>query len=123
MRAFTIAEYMEAWLELPGVDRIVCVAEGAEQAGVRLELYSESRLRAQLRGRHCMMGPNHLMVAWSKVARGASEDSLVDIRIRRMRRSCLVILRHTQLGTSRKTLWNPNVWQRSLEKLADLLER
>ncbi len=122
MHALTIPEYIEAWMEFPGIERIACIAEGKEQAGVRLELYTAGKLRAQVRGRHCIMAPTHLMVAWSNVNRGASDDSLVDIRIRRMRQGCLVVLRHTQLGTSRKTLWNSTVWQRSLEKLSHLLE-
>jgi hypothetical protein len=46
LQALMIPEYMEAWIEVPGAERIACVAEGSEPGSFRLEVYTADKRRA-----------------------------------------------------------------------------
>jgi uncharacterized protein YndB with AHSA1/START domain len=122
LQALMIPEYMEAWIEVPGAERIACVAEGSEPGSFRLEVYTADKRRALICGRHTLVTPNQLRSEWTRVVAGGSEESVLDIRLNKLRQACLLRLRHTQFGAGSSSPRDLPSWQSSLEKLARLLE-
>jgi uncharacterized protein YndB with AHSA1/START domain len=123
LHALTIPEYLEAWIEMPGVHRIACRAEDAAGTRFRFDLCDPVHVRSTIRG-HCLEStPQRLKYAWTRSGVKSHSESLVDIRIKSCKRRCMVGLRHSGLSSAQDAMWYTTMWQRSLAKLCLLLER
>ena len=120
--ALTIPEYLEAWIEMPGVHRLACDAEDAG-TGFCFDLCDPVQVRSSIHG-HCLVStPQHLRYAWTKSGGKGRGKSLVDIRVKICKRRCVVGVRHSGLSCAQDAMWYTTMWQRSLANLCRLLER
>jgi hypothetical protein len=97
--------------------RSYCFATVTVQADIRRVLQA-----LMICGRHTLVTPNQLRSEWTRVVAGGSEESVLDIRLNKLRQACLLRLRHTQFGAGSSSPRDLPSWQSSLEKLARLLE-
>ena len=120
--ALTIPEYMEAWMVIPGADRVTCVGEDRSEVNFRLDLCCSKNVHAPIHCHRILATTEHLKFAWRRVDSEGKGQSIVDIRIRQRKAVCIVSVRHTGFSDVAEATWHSVLWLSSLNKLRRLLE-
>ena len=121
--ALSTPEYMEAWLQLPGADRIQCHSEQRSFDRFRIDMFSSNTMILSVHGRCLLSKPNRVTYLWEKNCVGLRPRSLVEISLLGGPNRCTLKLEHRGLSNEGDREWHSMMWQLSLNKLSILMER
>jgi uncharacterized protein YndB with AHSA1/START domain len=121
--ALSTPEYMEAWLQLPGAERIECHAEQRSFDRFRIDLFSANTRMTSIYGSCLLLKPNRVTYLWEKTCVGFRPRSLVEMTLVGSSNRCTLRLKHFGLPNREDQEWHSTMWQLSLNKLRLLMER
>lgn len=120
--AVSIPEYIEAWLEVPGIDRIEFHPLNRSFDKFQIDLYSFERFQGAIYASCLLSKPNRVTFRWRTDSAGNGAESIVEIRLWKHPTMCIVNLIHSGLCGSEGREWHLGMWQRSLKRLRRLVE-
>jgi hypothetical protein len=120
--AVSIPEYLEAWLEVPGIDRIEFHPLNRSFDKFQIDLYSFDRFQGTSYASCLLSKPNRVTFRWRTDSAGNGAESIVEIRLWKHLTMCIVNLSHSGLCGSEGREWHFRMWQCSLERLRRLVE-
>ncbi|MGA9669665.1 MAG: hypothetical protein WBQ94_10670 [Terracidiphilus sp.] len=120
--ALATPEYIEAWLQLPDVDRIECPADRRSFDKFRIDLFSSSICYKSIHASCLLSKPNRVTYLWDRDPNGSSSKSVVEMRLWTHLPKCSLNLVHLGLCSSEEFEWHSKVWTRSLNALRGLIE-
>jgi uncharacterized protein YndB with AHSA1/START domain len=121
--ALSTPEYMEAWLQLPGADRVECHSEQRSFDRFRIDMFSSNTKLPSIYGSCLLSKPNRVTYLWEKNCVGLRPRSLVEISLFGGPNRCTLRLKHLGLPNEEDREWHSTMWQLSLNKLRILMER
>jgi len=121
--ALSTPEYMEAWLQLPGAERVECHSEQRSFDRFRIDMFSSSAKLPSIYGSCLLSKPNRVTYLWEKNCVGLRSRSLVEITLLANHNRCTLWLKHRDLTNEQDREWHSAMWQLSLNKLRILMER
>jgi hypothetical protein len=121
--ALSTPEYMEAWLQFPGADRIECHSEKRSFDRFRIDMFSSNTKLPSIYGSCLLSKPNRVTYLWEKNRVDLRSRSVVEIHILGGPDRCALRLKHRGLTNEEDREWHSTMWQRSLNKLRILTER
>jgi hypothetical protein len=122
--ALSMPEYMDAWLEMPGTERVECHSERWPFDRFRIDMFSPNAKLRCIYGSCLLSKPNRVTYLWSTSLEKSLSQSVVEIHILGgPNRRCALKLRHRGLTIEEDRKWYSTMWQRSLDKLRILMER
>jgi uncharacterized protein YndB with AHSA1/START domain len=120
--ALATPEYIEAWLQLPEVDRIECHPDRRSFDKFRIDLFSSGTPHGSIHSACLLSKPNRITYLWKRDHAGSCAQSIVEMRIWNRESGCSVSLRHSGLLGPDDEEWHSTMWHRSLGALRDLIE-
>jgi uncharacterized protein YndB with AHSA1/START domain len=120
--ALATPEYMEAWLQLPEVDRVECHSERRSFDRFRIDLLSAGKRQQSIYGSCLLSKPNRITYLWEKDHGGSRVKSTVEIHLLGGPSGCTLKLRHSGIVSQDDREWHSAMWHRSLGKLCRLIE-
>jgi hypothetical protein len=120
--ALSTPEYMEAWLQLPGAERVECHSEQRSFDRFRIDMSSSGTMIPSVYGSCLLSKPNRVTYLWEKNCVGLRSRSLVEITLLGAPSRCTLKLKHCGLPKEDRE-WHSTMWQLSLNKLRILMER
>jgi uncharacterized protein YndB with AHSA1/START domain len=121
--ALSTPEYMEAWLQLPGAERVECHSERRSFDRFRIDMFLSDKRSASIYGSCLVSRPKRVTYLWNKERVGISYRSVVEIHILAGPSRCGLKLKHRGLSNAEDREWHSTMWQQSLNKLRLLTER
>jgi uncharacterized protein YndB with AHSA1/START domain len=121
--ALSTPEYMEAWFQLPGAERVECHSEQRSFDRFRIDMFSSSAKLPSIYGSCLLSKPNRVTYIWEKDCVGLHSRSLVEIHLLGGPNRCTIKLEHRGLPNLEDREWHSTMWQLSLNKLRILMER
>jgi|HubBroStandDraft_1064217.scaffolds.fasta_scaffold292891_1 uncharacterized protein YndB with AHSA1/START domain len=120
--ALATPEYMEAWLQLPEVDRVECHSERRSFDRFRIDLLSAGKRQQSILGSCLLSKPNKITYLWEKDHGGSRVRSTVEIYLLGGPTGCILKLKHSGFVSQDDREWHSAMWHRSLGKLCSLVE-
>jgi len=120
--ALATPEYMEAWLQLPDVDRVECYTERRSFDRFRIDLLSFGERQQSIYGSCFLSKPNRITYLWELDRTGGRARSKVEIHLLGGPDRCILKLRHSGFSSQDEREWHSTMWRRSLVKLCRLIE-
>lgn len=120
--ALATPEYMEAWLQLPEVERVECHPEQRSFDRFRIDLLSAGKRQQSIYGSCLLCKPNRVTYLWERDNSGSRFRSVVEIHLLGARSHCTLSLKHSGLSSENEKMWHSAMWNQSLIKLCRLLE-
>ena len=121
--ALSTPEYMGAWFQLPGAERVECHSEQRSFDRFRIDVFSSNRMIPTVYGSCLLSKPNRVTYLWEKDCVGLHSRSLVEIHLLGGPNRCTIKLEHRGLPNLEDREWHSTMWQLSLNKLRILMER
>lgn len=122
LHALAMPEYMEAWMRMPGADRIECNPDQRSFDRFRIDLFSSGRFDGSIHGACLLSKPNKITYLWEKEGASIPVQSIVEIRLWSYLDHCVLKLRHSGFSTRDDWKWHARMWDLSLDKLRALME-
>jgi hypothetical protein len=72
--ALTIPEYMEAWLQMPGAEKLWCFADPGAPNSFHIDLYSAKAQRARIKGSCLRLDPDRIIYLWRNTCTGNTAE-------------------------------------------------
>jgi len=119
--ALSIPEYMEAWLHLPGTERVECHSERRSFDRFRIDMFSSNTKLSSIYGSCLLSKPNRITYIWDKNHGGDRSRSVVEIHLLGGYNCCALRLKHRGLTNQEDMEWHSTMWQYSLIKLQTLV--
>ena len=120
--ALVTPEYLEAWLELPKVERIECHSEKRSFDKFRIDLFSSGKRTESIFGSCYLTKPNRVTYLWEREFTGLPVRSVIEIRIHGGPAEWSLNLCHSGLTADEEFEWHSALWRSSLKKLRTLIE-
>lgn len=120
--ALATPEYMEAWLQLPEVDRVECHSERRSFDRFRIDLLSSGKPQQSIYGSCLLSKPNRITYLWERNHAGSHAKSVVEIQLLGGPTRCILKLKHSGFSSQDEQEWYSTMWRRSLLKLRSLVE-
>jgi hypothetical protein len=120
--AVATLEYMEAWLQVPGVERIECHAERRSFDKFRIDLFVCDTLQGSIDAACLLSEPNKVTYLWHESGAGYHSRSIVDMRLSSGHETSTLKLRHVGSRSSKERECHSAIWHSSLNILRGLLE-
>lgn len=121
--ALTIAEYIEMWIDLPGLDEARCHEAAGNPSEFRCELYSSTWGWIFLIGYARPRTTSTLRYTWQKIVGSTKQETKVDFKIMIVRGGTMLRIRHRGFLSTEDEQWYRALWESSLQKLQYFLER
>lgn len=123
LNALMVPEYMDLWLAMPDVERLECCPEQRFAGGFRIDIFAGGREPKTIYGSCLRTRPNEISYLWERTHGGNTARSVVKLRLRSGPRRCSLQLWHHGLWNQREIEWYSRMWQKSLDRLRDVMER
>jgi hypothetical protein len=120
--ALATPEYMEAWLELPEVERVECHSEQRSFDRFRIDLLASGKRRQSIYGSCLLSKPNRVTYLWERDHEGNPARSLVEIHLLGGPTMCVLKLKHSGFASRDERDWHSAMWRGSLVKLCRVIE-
>ena len=121
--ALSTPEYMEAWLQLPGAERVACHPEKRSFNRFRIDMFSSNTKLPSIYGSCLLSKRNRVTFLWEKNCVGLRPWSVVEIHILGGPNRFVLKLKHGGLTNEEDREWHSTMWQLSLNNLRSLMER
>lgn len=115
--ALTIPEYIEAWLTLPGADRVECHMENRSYDRFRIEIYSLGSVRQSILGSCLLSKPNRITYLWDRDRVSGKAGSIVEMELLSDRNRSRLKLKHGAFSSRAEAQFYSTVWRSSLLNL------
>ncbi len=134
LHALAMPEYMEAWLQLPGADRVECHPDRRSFDRFRIDLFSCASRTGSIFASCLLSKPNKITYLWERDPLGERDclrernrlagpaKSVVEIRLWGNQSRCTLNLMHSGFSSSEEREWHSEMWLRSLDNLRGLME-
>ena len=116
---FTVAEYMEAWLAIPGAHPESRLNVTRDPGGFRIDRFHSRQIDFTITASYRVCRRSKLQFTWRKDTRFGSSTSEVLIRLHGDFDRTTVALRHTRLSNIDRA-WHREFWEQSLRRLSTL---
>lgn len=116
----TDAEYMEAWLSLPGERLNESVAVTSSEAGFRFANRSGIGSLCTVNGQYRLRRRSKLLIGWDRADVHGNSSSIVSIKLHGDFARTILCLAHFGLENMKERRWHEAFWQDSLKKLCAL---
>ena len=120
--ALSLPEYIEAWLLLPGAERVQCHSERSSFDRYRIDVMSSHTKVESIYALCRLCKPNGVYYYWNKCKANVLSRSAIEIRILHAPRFYRVAVKHRELdhceGLERYLI----AWRHSLIRLRSLIE-
>jgi hypothetical protein len=120
--ALTMPEYMEAWLRIPGAEKIECIVEPRSTHNFRVCFSSTSRLPQTIYGSCFFSRPNTITYLWDRTRMGSIAKSIVRMQLRGSGKICVLQLSHSGACARNQHDSYRTMWSDSLNVLRSLME-
>jgi uncharacterized protein YndB with AHSA1/START domain len=120
--ALATPEYMEAWLQLPEVERVECHPEQRSFDRFRIDLHCSGNRQQSIYGSCLLCKPNRVTYLWERDHSGSRFKSVVEIHLFGGPSQCTLRLKHSGLSSHEDREWHSTMWQQSLVRLCKLME-
>ena len=120
LQALSIPEYMEAWMQPPGIDRVEIHPDGRSFDRFTIALFSCSARLGSICGSCHLLKPNKITYVWERDC--SAGRSLVEIWLWSYLGHCSLKLRHGQFTSRAEHDWHSSMWTCSFRRLRVLLE-
>jgi hypothetical protein len=120
--ALALPEYMEAWLQFPGAERIECHPERRSFDRFRIDLFCDNARRRSIYGSCLLSKPNRITYLWERDHVFDRPRSIVEICLWGDSTSCTLKLKHAGFGNHAERERHSKVWPSSLKNLCGLME-
>jgi uncharacterized protein YndB with AHSA1/START domain len=120
--ALATPEYMEAWLELPDIERVECHSEQRAFDRFRIDMLASGKRRQSIYGSCLLCKPNRITYLWERDHGGSRARSMVEIHLLGGPTRCVLKLKHSGLSRQDERDWHSTMWRQSLVKLCRLIE-
>ena len=120
--ALTMPEYMEAWLRIPGADKIECRTEARSIHNFRISFSSTSKFPQTIYGSCFLSRPNTITYLWDRTRMGSIAKSIVKIQLRGGAKMCTLQLSHSGACAKNQHDSYRMMWKDSLNALRCLME-
>lgn len=121
-QVLTIAEYMEAWISIPGQCDDSPIHVACDAHGFRIRYYDEERMPATLTARYQTFRTARTTFQWSSSGDLDVAASIVKVRLQGDFARTTVSLTHSGLRSDEERLWHQIFWEMSLHKLCRLFQ-
>lgn len=121
-QVLTIAEYMEAWLSVPGQMHGSPVHVTCDAQGFRIRYYDEKGMPTTLVGLYQILRTAKTMFLWSRSGDSELTASVVKIRLQGDFARTTLCLVHDGFSTDEDRRWHHMFWENSLGKLCRLFQ-
>jgi uncharacterized protein YndB with AHSA1/START domain len=122
LHALAIPEYMEAWMQVPGADRVECNPDRRSFDRFRMDLFVSGAHCESIHGSCFLSKPNRITYIFERDRGSQTSRSLVEIRLWNHAGGCTLRLSEIGLASDDERQWHEKMWQRSFRKLRGLLE-
>jgi len=122
-QALTRPEYLETWVRLPGDNADSYLVAWHQQESYRLDHYHNGRRDMIIRGDYRICRRRKLLFSWKMSGDMAAPESLVYVGLHGNFTSTLLELHHRGISTASDYLWQQEMWNNSLDRLARLFSR
>ena len=120
--ALAIPEYMEAWLQLPEMERIECHPCRRSFDRFRITTFSCGGRKGWIDVSCILSKPDKITYIWDVDCGKTRSKSLVNIRLRGDRSRCTLKLQHRGFCDHPEVEWYSRIWDLSLGNLRELME-
>jgi hypothetical protein len=120
LQVLTVAEYMEAWLSIPGLSSDSHLAITSTSDHFRIDHFRSRRLDFMITGLYRTWRRSKLQFTWRKESETGSSTSYVLLRLCGDFGRTNLALTHTGLGSNADHIWHQVFWERSLGRLRSL---
>jgi uncharacterized protein YndB with AHSA1/START domain len=115
--AITLPEYIEAWLQVPDVDRIECHPEWRSLTRFRIDPFPVNMPRRSIYGSCSLSRSDTIIYQWKGTHVDHRIQSKVEIRFNGGPQQCTLHLRHSGLVNEEERDWHSVLWERSFHTL------
>jgi len=119
-QVLTVAEYMEAWLSIPGLSPGSRITVTSTPEHFRIDHFRSRELDFTITGLYRTCRRSKLHFTWRKDSRHGSCSSAVAICLRGDFGRTILALTHAPFGSIADRAWHRDLWEASLEKLCSL---
>ena len=120
MNALSIPEYIEAWLQPPGLDELL-VFDFLAQDRFQIDLYRSEARRASIHAYTRVLSTDQICYAWKIISPAGILHTTVDFALSCRQNRCNLSLRHAGFHTMQDQTWHTNMWRRSMMKLREIV--
>ncbi|HEX4286238.1 MAG TPA: SRPBCC domain-containing protein [Terracidiphilus sp.] len=113
----TVAEYMEAWLAIPGLKSDSSLTVTSTPDSFRIDHFRSRALEFTIAGRYRACRRSKLQLVWQKQNTHDISTSHVLIRLRGDFERTVVSVTHRWLPSKAEEHWHRDFWERSLDRL------
>jgi uncharacterized protein YndB with AHSA1/START domain len=121
--ALTIPEYMEAWLQMPDLEKLECSADSRAPNSFHIDLYSSEASHTRIEGFCLLSSPDWIVYLWKNSCAGNNAETMVGIHLRSGPGQCTVDLKHSGFCNLEESVWHSRMWHSSLDKLCKLMTK
>jgi hypothetical protein len=121
LQVLTVAEYIEAWLCLPG-DTMPSVSASRTANGYRIQRYGRYGDEIDIAGSYLTIRRTKLLFSWQNNAGEVGPTSLVLVRLYGDFARTRLCLYHVGLRSAEARDWHLEMWKVSLERLSALFK-
>ena len=119
--ALATPEYMEAWLHLPGAERVDCHPERRSYDKFRIDMICSGKRGGTIYGACLLSRPNRITYILESDQGGGLAKSLVEVYLYGSFNRCILKLKHSGLSSQKDREWYSRMWERSLNKLSRVI--
>jgi hypothetical protein len=120
--ALTVPEYMEAWFQMPDVERVECRQEPSSQTCFRIDVFAAGTRQQSIYGSCIRSKPDEITYLWERTRAGRIAESIVKLRLKAGQRKCTLHLKHQGLTNQQERDWYSRMWRSSLDRLCGLMQ-
>jgi uncharacterized protein YndB with AHSA1/START domain len=120
-QALTRPEYLEAWIALPGDDGAGYLAASQQGDSYRFDHYRDGRRDVAISGAYRLCRRRKMLFTWTVSGDRATTETLVYIGLHGRFGSTLLELHHRGISCLQDRAWQEEMWNRSFERLSQLL--
>jgi uncharacterized protein YndB with AHSA1/START domain len=119
-QVFTVPEYLETWMCLPGSDADSYVTASRTGNDYRLDFFRAGCLHSSIAGSYLVCRHRKMLLTWSNIEANHA-ITMVDIRLRGNFGSSILELQQTGFASASEYFSQLAMWRASLERLVRLM--
>jgi len=121
LKALSIPEYIEAWLQTPDAEESHFVFNPVAQEAFHIDLYLAEALRKSIDSTCHVVSANRVIYTWKTTSRVGTTETLVEMQLLCCSGGCILGLNHTGFKDTVESVWCCKMWQQSMERLSRLM--
>ncbi|HEY1502612.1 MAG TPA: SRPBCC domain-containing protein [Acidobacteriaceae bacterium] len=122
-QALTKPEYLETWITLPDDNEDTYLVAWTQPDSFRLDHYRDGRRDLMIHGGYRLCRRRKMLFTWRLSGDSTGSESLVYIGLYGNFTSTILEIHHRGFASAEDYMWQQDMWNNSLDRLAKLFER